>query len=177
MSQVWTVILEILKISIPPIAVGVTVFYVLRELLKKQTHSQLLDGQQLRQQTSLPLRLQAYERLSVFCERISIPNLVLRLRNDAMTSEELKLAMLLAIRQEYEHNISQQVYVSENLWKIIILARDDVSTVITEICNQLTPNDPALELSRRLFIYLQESQETALDKALMAIKREAGTLF
>ena len=177
MSQAWTIILEIIKIGVPPLIVGFTVYYVIKELLTKQSQSKLIENQKDRQKTTLPLRLQAYERLSVFCERISIPNLVLRLRKEGMSAEEMKLSLLFAIRQEYEHNISQQVYVSENLWRIIVLARDHVSEIISQLCEQLESGSSALDLSRHLLNYMGQNGDKALDKALLAIKKEAGTLF
>ncbi|HMW75898.1 MAG TPA: hypothetical protein PKD40_09585, partial [Saprospiraceae bacterium] len=62
---------------------------------------------------TLPLKLQAYERLSLFCERISIPSLILRLNQPGMNTQALRYAMLISIQKEFEHNITQQMYISE----------------------------------------------------------------
>src|SRR5690606_3917144 len=111
---VWlSVILEIIKITIPALIVFATVHTLLKQYLEKQYQLRKLDLKQDQTKTTTRLRLQAYERLSLFCERISIPSLILRLRSEKMNAMELRLAMMIAIQKEFEHNITQQVYVSD----------------------------------------------------------------
>ena len=135
---------------------------------------ELVKGQK---KASFPVRLQAYERLSLFCERIAIPSLLLRLRTDDSTNSSLRVAMLLAIQQEFEHNITQQLYVSEKLWEIVKMARDETVSVINGIYENVDPQGPGKELAGTLFKYLQMQEGNALDVALAAIRKEAGLLL
>ena len=114
MSDIFLALLEIIKIDIPAVIVYYTVHTLLKQYLDKQYQLRQLEYKQSQNAGSTKLRLQAYERLSVLCERIAIPNLVLQLKTSEMTSADLKAAMLIAIQQEFEHNISQQIYLSDH---------------------------------------------------------------
>ena len=126
---------------------------------------------------TLPMRLQAYERLSLFCERIALPNLLLRLRQPDQSAGELRLSLLLAIQQEYEHNISQQVYMSQQLWDIIRQARDNTLQAIDAVADVVDVDMPSRELSRALIDQAAAKTNQGLSLALAAIKKEAGLLF
>ncbi|MCB0522108.1 MAG: hypothetical protein KDD27_24405 [Saprospiraceae bacterium] len=175
---VWlSVVLEIIKISVPALIVFFTVYYLLKTYLDKQYQLQTLEFRQKQQNTTIPLRLQAYERLSLFCERISIPNLVLRLREEGQTAAGLRLAMLLTIQQEFEYNVTQQVYVSNQLWQIIKVSRDHTVSVINGIAEEVDPKSPSKKLVTSLLEHADKEEATSLDKALVAIKKEASALM
>jgi hypothetical protein len=171
-----TVLLEIIKITVPALIVFFTVYYLFKEFLENQRQIRLLELRQNAQTTSVPLRLQAYERLSLLCERIAIPNLVLRMRDEQMNAKDFRISLLLAIQQEFEYNITQQVYVSEQLWQIIKISRDEVVHIINEVAGSLDSGATSSELAHRLLTLL-DGRETALDKAQVAIKKEASLLL
>ncbi len=175
---VWLeVILEIVKITVPALIVFFTVYSLLKQYLEGQYKSQMLQFKQNQNNTTIPLRLQAYERLSLFCERISIPNLILRLRTDDMTATDLRLALMLGIQQEFEHNITQQVYVSDQLWQIVKISRDDTLNIINLVYNSVDPKSDGREYAGTIFKYLQTREAISTERALVAIKKEAGLLM
>ena len=88
MPQWLSVILELVKITVPALIVFLTVYYLMKHFLENQYQVKMLEYKQNQQNTTIPLRLQAYERLSLFCERISIPSLVLRVRGEGMPASE-----------------------------------------------------------------------------------------
>lgn len=91
---------------------------------------------------------------------------------------ELRGALLLSIRQEFEHNTSQQLYVSDTLWQIISLARDQGLAVVTQAAEGLDPQQPDDDYVNRLLQKLDEQGEpTTLQRAIVAIRTEAGQLF
>ncbi len=177
MTNLTSILLEILKITIPALIVFLTVFYLMKNYLEHNYREKLLEFKQMNQSITIPLRLQAYERLSLFCERIYLPNLILRLRTANQTSGALKLALLMTIQQEFEYNITQQVYVSEQLWQIVKISRDDTVQIVNAIFEQMDPKSTSSEFAKRIFLYLENQQVTALDKALIAIKKEASILL
>ena len=177
MSTVVNVILEIIKISVPALIVFFTVHHLMKSYLDKQYQLKLLENKQKNRGTTIPRRLQAYERLSLFCERISIPSLLLRLKENGQTAAALRLKLLLNIQQEFEYNITQQVYVSEQLWQILKIAREDTMTVINTIAEKVDPKAPADELAASLLAFQNSQEITPLDKALVAIKKEATILM
>lgn len=172
-----SVILEIIKISVPALVVYLTVRNMLEQHFAHQLRTKGIELGKENQSSTVPLRLQAYERLSLFCERVAIPSLLLRLRQDGMSALELKITLMLAIQQEYEHNITQQVYVSDQLWQIIKISRDETINFITLVADTIDPKADARELGEALMKYLMSREVTALDKALIAIKKEAGIFF
>ena len=176
MSIVW-VLLEILKIAVPALIVFLTVFTIMKKYVESQENLRRMEFRQTQQNTTIPLRLQAYERLSLFCERISIPSMVLRLRQEGMNARELRVTMMIAIQQEFEHNITQQVYISENLWKIVKIARDDVLNVINLVYQENDPEMDGRAFARELLTFVEQREGVPIDTALQAIKKEAGILL
>ena len=170
-------LLEIIKLTIPGMLTFLAAYFVLKMYLDNQQKMQQLKMQQEQVQAGLPMRLQAYERLSLFCERIAIPSLLLRVRREGMSASELRIGLLIAIQQEYEHNITQQVYVSSQLWEIIKLARDESINFISIVAEKVGGKAEGTELANMLIGLVNQQEAMAVDKALLAIKREAATKF
>lgn len=170
--------LEILKFTIPGLIVFLTAYFLLKLYLddRQAINQQMIRNEALK--VTLPIRLQAYERLTLLCERASIPNTLLRIRMPDMTAGTLRGALLLAIRQEFEHNISQQVYVSSTLWQIISLAKDETLSLITQAAEGLDLEGPDQPLVNKLLGVLDSPGVVdPLNRALVAIRTEAGQLF
>jgi len=166
--------LEILKFTVPALSVVFVVYLMLRQYFESEHQRQMLDIRSKQKSTTLPIRLGAYERLSMFCERITIPALILRVRADGTNAAQLRMALLIAIQQEYEHNITQQVYVSDNLWKIIQIARDDVESTINYVYQSVDPDTDSKQYAAALFDFLKDKPVLPVHKAQEAIKKEAS---
>lgn len=175
--ETMTVLLEILKITVPALIVFFTVYTLMKQYLEDQYRIKLLESQEKKQKTTLPLRLTAYERLSLFCERTSIPATILRVKTPDMQAAALQIALLLAIQHEYEHNITQQVYVSDDLWKIIKIAKEETLNTVNYVADQVDPKADANVLAKALFDHLQTQEGQPLIIALKGIKREAALLL
>jgi len=103
---------------------------------------------------------------------------MLRLQNKSMTVEDLKMAMMVTVQKEYEHNVTQQVYVSDNLWKIISLAKDDVLNTINTISDRIDQGEDAQLLRESLMVHLSSNAEKIIvEKAKLAIKKEIGLIL
>lgn len=175
---VWlSVLLEIVKVTVPALIVFLTVYHLLRQYLDSQVLLRKLEIQQSNQAATTPMRFQAYERLSLLCERIALPSLILRVRPEKMSAAEYRIVLMLAIQQEFEHNITQQVYVSEALWEILKAARDHAVEVINLSAGNLPAKAEGKELAQFILGLPPENTTAAVDKALSAIKREAATLL
>jgi hypothetical protein len=83
----------------------------------------------------------------------------------------------MAINQEFEHNVSQQLYVSDTLWQIIRMAKNNTLTLVTMTGQELDPNADAELLSNALLKMVDEQTITPLQTAIMAVRTEAGKLF
>jgi len=136
-----------------------------------------LKFRQGQNQNILPLKLQAYERLMLLCERISIPNLTYRLANKDITKDQLQTAMMIAIQQEYEHNLTQQIYVSDKLWDIINLAKDQTIQIISKASESMQVGDPPSMMVERATRLINNMNMNPLEQAKSAIKQELKQLL
>ncbi|MFZ4058468.1 MAG: hypothetical protein ACOYKE_10025 [Ferruginibacter sp.] len=102
---------------------------------------------------TIKLRLQAYERLTVYTERSSLKNLVSRTPYQNSTVVDLQLAMLETLRTEFEYNVSQQIYVSADLWKAVANLRDQNIYIINQIAAMIPSQASGIELAKRLLEY------------------------
>jgi len=169
--------LEILKISIPALLVMLTAWLVIRNMLR--------DDQERRRQelllqtvkTITPVRLQAYERVVLFLERISPESLIMRTARPEMTSLQLQSALVNAVRSEYEHNLSQQIYMSSEAWEMVKNARGTIVRMINSIASQLPPNATGEELSRLLLEEVVEMDAEPTRTAITYIKSELARIM
>lgn len=168
---------EVLKYTIPALVVFATAYYLLKLLLDER---QRIDRAILRndaQKITLPLRLQAYERLTLLCDRAGVLNTMFRVRSSGMKVRDLRASLMLAISQEFDHNTSQQLYVSDTLWQIIQFAKNDTLALVTNAGSDLDQNGDAELLFDVLLAELEQQQPPTLQKAIIAIRTEAGQLF
>ncbi|MCE2789688.1 MAG: hypothetical protein LW630_07235 [Saprospiraceae bacterium] len=128
--------LQIVYITIPALIVFAAVYFTFRQYFSQQYQLELLRMKKSAEKETLPVRLQAYERVVMLCERISIDLLFYRISHPDMQGQELKTAMLIAIQQEYEHNLTQQLYVSPELWQIIHTAKEHMQEVVAASSGQ-----------------------------------------
>ena len=126
---------------------------------------------------TIKLRLQAYERLSVYAERASLKNLVSRTSFVDMNVIDLQLTLLDTLRSEYEYNVSQQIYISADMWKAVGNLKDQNIYIINQIAASVPGNAPAIELSRRLIEYASNKNAELSTIVLDALQFEAKKIF
>lgn len=164
----------ILGIVIPSLIVFVAVYFTFRQYHQQQLRLQLLEGKKVKDQVVLPLRLQAYERLILLCERIDFADLVLRLKTPGTSARELQSALLIAVQQEYEHNLTQQLYISPQLWQVLLAAKGKTMDLLVVAGESMDENASSEEYTTGLFHLV--SKETSLPSQIgkKAIKTEAS---
>jgi hypothetical protein len=169
---------QIVGYLIPALVVFGTTYMVLRAFLDREHKMRLLEFRQVHLREALPVRLQAYERLTLFIERISLNNLLPRVRKQEMNVSEFRTALISNIRMEYEHNLSQQVYVSVDVWNMIRAAKEETISVINRNAMALLPELPGVELHKKIIAELAESDDEATgQKVLVQLKKEVMQLY
>ena len=124
------------------------------------------------------LRLQAYERLALLVDRIAIPNLVSRTSHDGLNARDLQFILTKTIREEFEYNITQQIYVSEEVWNAVKNLKEKNLLLINQAAASLAPNAPALELSRKILEHLMTDKAATLPELVsQALSFEAKKLM
>lgn len=109
-----------------------------------------------------PLRLQAYERLVLLCERIALPNLISRVSQPGLSAREMQFLLIESVKQEFEYNASQQIYVTETAWNAVRSLRDQNLLMINTIAKSLPADAHAPELNRRLMEALMQEEKGAV---------------
>lgn len=164
--------LELAKIVLPALMVFLTAFFVLKSYLENEQKKKELDARFEQKRVSLPIRLQAYERLALFLERINPESIVIRMNQPGMSARELQAQLLQSIRMEFEHNLSQQVYISNAAWDMIKNAKEDIIRMINTAGSAMQPNATAIDLSTAIFEESLKMKEGILQKALVYLKNE-----
>jgi FtsZ-interacting cell division protein ZipA len=118
------------------------------------------------------LRLQAYERLTLLTDRISLKNLVTRMHDTQFTARELAAGLIETIRTEYEHNITQQNYVNPEVWKAVTNLKEQNIYIINELTATLPPQATALDCSRAILQYATTENAELSSIVLNAIQYE-----
>lgn len=165
-------LLEIAKISIPGILVLLAAYYVLRDLLRNAERTRFYEMKKESAKALTPVKLTAYERLALFLERMKPESLLIRTQLPNMTVHELHIVLLNTIREEFEHNVTQQIYVGNDVWLLTRNAKDSLIQLINSIASDMPDDMPALELSKMIIERYNAVNETPIDLALNALKSE-----
>ncbi len=126
---------------------------------------------------TIKLRLQAYERLTLYTERAKLKNLVSRLHTENASAAKLHLDLLQTLNSEYEYNISQQIYVSLEMWKAITKLKDQNIFIINQVAATLPADAPAMDLSKALLEYSMQDNAELNKIVLDALNFEAKKIL
>jgi hypothetical protein len=168
---------EIIKITIPALIVFFTAWIVLRNMIRndqdKRRQELILQNNKL----ITPIKLQAYERVVLFLERISLESLLVRVSSPEMSASQLHTAMLNAIRSEFEHNLSQQIYMSQQAWEVVRNARSNMIKIINSEVEKIPPDSSGMVLSKRLLEKIMELEKEPTRAAIDYVKGEIARIF
>lgn len=168
---------EVLMMAVPVLLMFVALYFLFRQFFNNQLKLQMMNRTADTGELRVRLKLQAYERLMLFCERIDLQNMIMRLEYDNMSARDLESALIMSVQKEYEYNLSQQLYVSEQLWQIISLAKDQIIEVISHIASRAGPQSSAKDLSGALYKFNKSQKKNPLETAKAAIKKESGLVL
>ncbi|KXK41778.1 MAG: hypothetical protein UZ11_BCD004001751 [Bacteroidetes bacterium OLB11] len=168
-------ILEILKYILPSIIVLIAAYLIVNKFLIREVERKRLAIFKENINLTMRLRMQAYERLSIFVERMKVQSLISRHYNQNLSVQDLQLAMVHSIRSEFEHNVSQQIYVSSEVWETVKSVTEQEITMINQMGSEFGLGTPAIELVKKMTEYMSEESEENLPTfiALHTINREA----
>ncbi len=169
--------LEILKYTLPALVVFLTAFFLIRSFLDNEV-KQLKESQKDdTRKAVIPLRFQAYERVSLFLERISPPNLVLRVSRAGLSKESLQAELLRTVREEYEHNLAQQIYVSDKAWELVKGAKEEVLSDINTAAAKMSEKNSAADYGQMVISLHLDRKSPAQRAALAFLKKEIREMF
>ncbi|WP_264520983.1 hypothetical protein [Flavobacterium sp. N1994] len=168
-------ILELLMYTVPSLITGGVAYYLFATYFKDQQNTRRWLLQKENQKHSLPLRLQAYERLALLLERINPSKLLIRVAPINDNKEAYQNLLIQHIEQEYEHNITQQVYVTDDLWTMLLTAKNTIIQNIRKATLDETVTN-ADQLREKILSNLLEGQ-TPTSIALSYLKNEVAEVL
>lgn len=160
-----------LIISVVAVVISFSTFFLLNQRRKKPaTESSSFNTR--------PLQLQAYERLVMLAERIALPNLVSRLNQSGVSAREMHLLLLETIKQEYEYNATQQIYVSPVAWEAVRNLKEQNMLVVNQVASSLPGEATGFELNKRILEFVMAQNKGTLHNIVLeALNYEAKKLM
>ncbi len=167
-------ILQMFGFLLPAVVTGVVAFYFFKMHTKNEDGRRRFLLHKDSQKNTLPIRLQAYERMALFLERISIPSLVVRVAPKSSDKNEYENLLIKSIENEFEHNLSQQIYLSDECWNIIKAAKSATIQMIRKA--GMSETDSADKLREDVLTETMDKQSPSAT-ALSFVKKEIGELW
>ena len=158
---------DLLKITLPALIVLYVAYLLVRSFLQKQLDEIAFNVRQKNQEVVVPIRLQAYERVILLLERITPSNLLSRLGNAEYSAEEFQQILIHEIRNEVNHNLSQQLYMSDSAWTYVTSAVEQTISLINSSANTLDEKAKGIDLARAV---LENGEREGMDTSSQAIK-------
>jgi hypothetical protein len=168
---------SLLKIIVVVGLLLVSALVILRYYFSHKKQPVQLSAQGEEQRIILPLRLQACERIVLFLDRIAVNNLIMRINRPEMNTLQFQAALVGAIREEFEYNLSQQLYISPKAWGLIRNAKEETIRLVNTASMKVPEKAPSSEMVRVLLELVLAEEKSAVDIALEEVKREIQKSF
>ncbi len=171
-------ILELIKYTLPALVVVLVVYLMMKSHFENDYKLKLLQLKADSSKDVIPLKLQAYERLTIFVHRISPENLIPRINQPGMSAQQFKVALIQSIQQEFEHNITQQVYVSNGVWGAVVSFKNTFANIVNVKSKSLKEGDSAYDLGKLIVEeFLNNEELLTASKVNDVIKAEVKSVF
>jgi len=167
-------ILQLFGFLLPAVVTGVVAFYFFRMHIRNEDGRRRFLLHKDNQKNALPIRLQAYERMALFLERIAIPSLVVRVAPKSSDKNAYETLLIQSIEKEFDHNLSQQIYMTDQCWNIIKAAKSATVQMIRKAA--MSETDSADKLREDILTETMD-KESPSTTALSFVKKEIGELW
>lgn len=170
-------LLELLKYSVPLLIVFGFIYFILNNYLQENFKLRSLDLKLTNQNAVTPIRIQAYERIIVYLERITPNNMVMRIHSPGMSARNLHSELLKTIRNEFDHNIAQQIYMSNASWELVKGAKEEMIKLVNAAAYKVGDSPEGLELAKLLLEISGSVEKLPTQIALEYLKKEIRQSF
>ena len=170
-------IIDILKITIPALLVLITAYLMIGKVLRTEDDRRNFEMRKNTASAMTPIRLRAYERLMLVLERTTPNTLIVNVAKPGMTNMELHTTLLSTIRQEFSHNLSQQIYVSDDLWFYMKAVQESLLRLINQSASKVNPNGIGTELAELVINMYKISENPPTEIAMEKLKSEVREKF
>lgn len=169
--------MEIFKYIIPAFIVMMTAYLLLDKMFNNEEKKRQHEINRGLQKSITPTRLRAYERLTLLIERSHPSNMLVTLIQPGMTCMELQTKILQSLRQEFEHNVSQQIYVSDELWDAVKATHENLIKLVHTAATHFQADEPATILAESIIRIYSDIDPNPSSVAMELLKNETRTQF
>ena len=170
-------LIEISKYLAPLIVLLIAVLLILKHFSDKEKHKNKFETIQANNKLITPIRLQAYERIVLLLERIKPDAMALRLHQSNLTAIQMQILMLGTVRKEFNHNLSQQLYITPESWEAIVNAKEQISRLINLTGTTMEKEAGSGEFTRTLIETYNDFEKKPIENSLIILKKEALMFF
>ena len=163
---------DVLILSIPLAGILVATYLLLQYFHNKSTYEKGKELDIHKTKTFFPLQIQAYERVILFLERIDPNNMIIRTHKNGMNAITLHRELLKIVREEYNHNMSQQIYINPKSWKTVLNAKDETIQILNVAVNNLSADSSGIDLSAKIFESIASKKISPTENARNSIVKE-----
>jgi len=174
MNKDWT---DVLLYFVPAFLILGAMYLVIKKFLDRDQQVRIMEIKRNMQKEALPLKLQAIERMVLFMERISPDNLLPRIHRGGITSGQLHSDLLATVRAEYEHNITQQIYLSDSAWDAVKNAKEELIKIINLALEETGSQATAVHLSSKIFDIMIKNDSFPHQTAIEKLTKEGRMLI
>jgi len=167
---------EIIKFTLPSVIVFLTTYFLVKNFLDQDIRKEAMNIKRGNREIITPIRLQAFERLALFLERINPNSIVLRV-NIHTSAGMLEAEIIKTIRSEFDHNVAQQIYISKKTWDAIVKAKDESIKLVNVAATRVNKEASGMELAQTLLIVSAQLTQLPTREALDLMKKEISTEF
>ncbi|MGV3599195.1 MAG: hypothetical protein ACO1PI_15135 [Bacteroidota bacterium] len=169
--------LDILKYVLPAVVVFLVGYFTLKKMLDNYYEQKMLEFRQQNRSSMVPIKIQAYERLTIYLDRINPSNMLLRLNQPGIPAAAFKATLIATVNEEFGHNLAQQLYVSPQSWKLIKLVKERVIELINNSYATLDKTATSVDLSKAILEEMIRREEVPTDMAIDFLKKEFKLIF
>ena len=169
--------IEILKIFVPSLIIAGVCFFIVRSFLEFEERKAKVKEQNTKLEIIVPARMQAYERVILLLERITPENLLRRTLRVTITARIFQSELISSIRNEYDHNLSQQVYMSPAAWAMVKTATEETIRLVNVSGSKLPPSAMAADLAENILNITSQIGKFPTHVAIDALKKEFAQYF
>ena len=170
-------LIEISKYLIPLIVLLISVLLILKHFSDKEKTMQKFELIRSNNKLITPIRLQAYERIILLLERMKPDAMALRIQNPSFDAKQIQMLMLETVRKEFNHNLSQQVYLTEETWSTIVNAKEQVVRLINLVGTTIKHDVKSGDFIRSLIEMYNDLEIKPIENTLRIVKKEALIFF
>ena len=171
-------LVEILKIMIPAGAVFAAAYFLVKRFLDNDQKRREHELKKTSLGTITPLKIQAFERIVIYLERINPNSLVVRVNKNGMSARQLHQELVAAVKTEYEHNLSQQIYLSSGAWELVKTSKEEIIQLVNISSSKVPSDANSSELAMMILnITANLGKKLPNDVAIDYLKKEIAQIF